>query len=120
MQIILRKAIRLTYTAIKPWGYKLHTNKKTYIGKIAKGFDFCGFRLFYDKILLAKSCLDKFEKRLCMLYEQLLINRNCIYKNKLINTVSMKSIEQYALRYQCWAKSIQRQIINLHSNPQIP
>ena len=56
----LRKAIRLTYTAIKPWGYKLHTNEKTYIGKIAKGFDFCGFRLFYDKILLAKSCLAKF------------------------------------------------------------
>ena len=119
MQIILRKAIRLTYTAIKPWGYKLHTNEKTYIGKIAKGFDFCGFRLFYDKILLAKSCLEKFEKRLCMLYEQLLINRNCIYKNKFINTVFVRLVEQYVLRYKCWAKSVQKQIINLHFNTQI-
>ena len=56
----LRKAIKLTYAAIKPWGYKLHTNEKTYIGKIAKGFDVCGFRLFYNKILLPKYYLDKF------------------------------------------------------------
>ena len=114
MQIILRKAIRLTYTAIKPWGYKLHTNEKTYIGKIAKGFDFCGFRLFYDKILLAKSCLDKFEKRLSMLYEQLLINRNCIYKNKFTNTIFVKLIVQYVLRYQCWAKPFSKQTSNLY------
>ena len=32
-------------------------NEKTFIGKIAKDFDFCGFRLSYDKIILAKSCL---------------------------------------------------------------
>ena len=63
----LRKAIKVTYQALKPWGYKLHTNEKTYIGKIAKGFDFCGFRLSYDKLILAKSCLAKFEKRLCEL-----------------------------------------------------
>ena len=31
---------RCLEAAIKPWGYKLHTNEKTYIGKIAKGFDF--------------------------------------------------------------------------------
>ena len=76
--------------------------------------------LVFDKILLAKSFLDKFEKRLSMLYEQLLINRNCIYKNKFINTVSMKSIEQYVYRCECRAKSIQKRIINLHFNPQIP
>lgn len=42
-------------------------NEKTFIGKIAKGFDFCGFRLSYDKIILAKACLAKFEKRLSAL-----------------------------------------------------
>ena len=72
------------------------------------------FRLFYDKILLAKPCLEKFEKRLCMLYEQLLIDKNSIYKNKFTNTVFVKSIVQYVLRYQCRAKSIRKQIINLY------
>jgi hypothetical protein len=70
--------------------------------------------LFYDKILLDKSCLEKFEKRLSMICEQLLINRNHIYKNKFINTVSIKMIEQYVLQYECWAKNIKRQIINLY------
>ena len=51
----LRKAIKVTQKALKPWGYQLHTNGKTFIGKITKGFDFCGFRLSYDKIILAKS-----------------------------------------------------------------
>ncbi len=64
----LRKAIKVTCKALKPWGYKLHTNEKTFIGKIAKGFDFCGFKLGYNKIILAKSCLAKFEKRLSKLY----------------------------------------------------
>jgi hypothetical protein len=71
-----------------------------------KSFDFCGFRLFYDKILLAKSCLAKFEKRLNMLYKQLLINKNCIYKNKFMNTIFIKLMEQYVLRYKYWAKDI--------------
>jgi hypothetical protein len=50
----LEKQLKITYQALKPWGYKLHTNEKIYIGKIAKGFDFCGFRLSYDRIPLAK------------------------------------------------------------------
>jgi hypothetical protein len=75
----LRKAIKVTYQALKPWGYKLHTNEKTFFGKIAQGFDFCGFSLSYNKIILAKSCLAKFEKRLSKLYEQLLKSKNCCY-----------------------------------------
>ena len=47
-----------------------------------------------------------------MFYEQLLINRNNIYKNKFTNTVSIKMIEQYVLRYKCWAKSGKNYIIN--------
>ena len=33
---------------------------------------------------------------------------------KKSNTISMKSMEQYVLRYQCWAKSIKKQIININ------
>jgi hypothetical protein len=83
LQIIPRKAIKITNADLKIRGYKLHTNEKTYIGKIAKGFDFCGFRLFYNKILLSKSYLDKFEKSLNMFYEQLLINNTINNKEKI-------------------------------------
>jgi hypothetical protein len=55
-------------------------NEKNFIGKIAKGFDFCWFRLSYNKIILAKSCLAIFEKRLSKLYEQLLKSKRSSYK----------------------------------------
>ncbi len=83
---LVLKAIKVTCQALKPWGYQLHTNEKTYIGKIAKGFDFCGFRLSYDKIILAKSCLAKFEKRLSKLYEQLSKCKRSSYKNTFTTT----------------------------------
>jgi hypothetical protein len=86
----LRKAIKVTYQALRPWGYKLHTNEKTFICKMAKFFDFCGFRLSYDKIILAKSCLAKLEKRLSVLYEQLLKSKSSIYKNTFTTTALLK------------------------------
>ncbi len=95
----LRKAIKVTYQALKPWGYQLHTNGKTFIGKIAKGFDFCGFRLNYDKMILAKSCLAKFEKRLSKLYEQLPKSKNSNYKNTFTTIALLKKIELYVLRF---------------------
>ena len=61
------------------------------------------------KEIISERCLEKAYSILCkqhknynayadiMLYEQLLINRNHIYKNKFTNTVSIKSIEQYFL-----------------------
>jgi len=82
----LRKAIKVTYQALKPWGYQLHTNEKTFIGKIAKGFDFCWFRLKYYKMILARSCLANFKKRLSALYEQLSKSKNSSYKNKFTTT----------------------------------
>ena len=75
-----------------------------------------GLGYFIDKILLAKSCLDKFEKSLSMLCEQLLINIKRIYKDRFINTFYTKSIEQCVLRYRCWSKNIIKQIINLRFN----
>ena len=102
----LRKAIKITYQALKPWGYQLHANEKTFIGKIAKGFDFCGFRLSYDKMILAKSCLAKFEKRLSVLYEQLFKSKNSSYKNTFTNNALLKKIEPYVLRFGQWAKVV--------------
>jgi hypothetical protein len=74
--------------------------KKTFIGKIAKGFNFCGFRLNYDKIILAKSCLAKFEKRLSKLYEQLLKSKSSSYKNTFTTTGLLKKIELYVWRFK--------------------
>ena len=107
----IRKAIKITYQALEPWGYQLHTNEKTYIGKIAKGFDFCGFRLSYDKMTLAKSCLAKFEKRLSALYEQLLKSKKSSYKNKFTTTVLLKKIKLYVWRFGQWAMVVQQTVI---------
>ena len=113
----LRKAIKITYQALKPWGYQLHTNEKTFIGKIAKGFDFYGFRLNYDNILLAKSCLAKFEKRLSELYEQLSNSKSSNSKNKFTTTALLKKIELYVLRFGKWAKTVQH-IVTTNYCPQ--
>jgi hypothetical protein len=107
----IRKAIKVTYQALKPWGYQLHTNEKTFIGKIAKGFDFCGFRLSYNKMISAKSCLAKFEKRLSALYEQRLKCKRSIYKNAITTTALLKKIELYVLRFKQWAKIVRLTVI---------
>jgi hypothetical protein len=103
----LIKAIKVTYQALKPWGYQLPTNEKTFIGKIAKGYDFCGFRLNYNKIILAKLCLARFENSLSTLYEQLLKCRSSSHKNKFMTTGLIKKIEQYVLRFGKWVKIVQ-------------
>ncbi len=86
-------------------------NEKTYIGKIAKGFDFCGFRLSYNKIMLAKSCLAKFEKRLSKLYEQLSKCKSSIYKNTFTTTALHKKIELYVWRFRRWAVAVLQTVI---------
>ncbi len=46
--------------------------KKILFAKISKGFDFYGIKLNYNKIMLTKTCLAKFKKRLSKLYKQIL------------------------------------------------
>ena len=87
------------------------TNEKTYIGKIAKGFDFCGFRLSYNKIILAKSCLAKFEKRLSKLYEQLSKSKSSSYKNTFTTNALLKKIELYVWRFGRWAIVVLQTVI---------
>jgi RNA-directed DNA polymerase len=38
----LRKAIKITYQALKPWGYQLHTNEKTLSVKLPRALIFVG------------------------------------------------------------------------------
>jgi hypothetical protein len=87
------------------------TNEKTFIGKIAKGFDFCGFRLNYDNILLAKSCLAKFKKRLSKLYEQLSKFKSSSYKNKFTTIALLKKIELYVWRFGRWASVVLQTVV---------
>jgi hypothetical protein len=79
--------------------------------KIAKGFDFCGFRLSYNKIILAKSCLAKFEKRLSKLYEQLSKCKSSSYKNEFITIALLKNIELYVWQFGQWAKVVRQRVI---------
>ncbi len=39
----LRRCIKKTYEVLESWKFKLHTGPKTFIGRIEKGFDYCGF-----------------------------------------------------------------------------
>ena len=55
----IRKAIKVTYQVLKPWVYQLHTDEKTFIGKINKSFDFCVYRLNYNKNNISKIMFSK-------------------------------------------------------------
>jgi hypothetical protein len=76
-----------------------------------KVFDFCGFRLRYDKIILAKSCLANFEKRLSKLYEQLSKCKSSSYKNTFTTTELLKKIELYVWRFGRWARFVRQTVI---------
>jgi hypothetical protein len=43
---------------------------KTFIGRIEKGFDFLGYRLWPDRIAVAEATVERFRARLTQLYEQ--------------------------------------------------
>jgi hypothetical protein len=67
------------------------------------------------KIILAKACLAKFEKRLSKLYEQLSKCKNSSYKKTFTTTVLLKKIELYVWRFRQWALVVQRGVIlNCH------
>ncbi len=61
-------------------------------------------------MVLAKSCLAKFEKRLSALYEQLSKSKSSSYKNKFMTTALLKKIELYVLRFALWAKVVQQTV----------
>jgi hypothetical protein len=59
-------------------------------------------------MILAKSCLAKFEKRLSALYEQLSKSKSSSYKKKFTTTALLKKIELYVLRFGQWVRFVQQ------------
>jgi hypothetical protein len=78
---------------------------------LTKGFDFFGFRLNYDKIILAKSCLANIIKTLNALYEQLSKSKSGSYKNRFTITALLKKIKLYVLKFGRWACVVQQTLI---------
>jgi hypothetical protein len=62
-------------------------------------------------MILAKSCLAKFEKRLSALYEQLSKSKSRSYKNTFTTTALGKKIEIYVCRFGQWAKVVRQRVI---------
>ena len=85
--------------------------KKLISAKLPRVLIFVGFRLNYNKIILAKSCLAKFEKRLSKLYEQLSKCKSSSYKNKFTTTALLKKIELYVWRFGRWASVVLQTVI---------
>jgi hypothetical protein len=61
-------------------------------------------------MILAKSCLAKFKKRLSALYEQLVKCKRSSCKNKFIATALLKKIKLYVLRFGRWAMIMQQTV----------
>ncbi|MBT5503672.1 hypothetical protein HOK15_05675 [Candidatus Falkowbacteria bacterium] len=100
----LRRAIKITYKTLMKWKYKLHTNEKTFIGKISKGFDYCGLHLNYKKVTLSESCVSKFMNNISGLYEQAQRKSQAtFYKSK----PDFSAVSQYIQRFLRWSEWIQ-------------
>ena len=101
----LRRVIKITYKSIESYNYKLHTNEKTFIGKISKGFDYCGLHLNYKKVTLSESCVSKFKNNISGLYEQAQRKSQAtFYKRK----PDFSAVSQYIQRFLRWSEWIQK------------
>jgi hypothetical protein len=72
-------------------------------------------------MIIARSCLAKFEKRLSALYEQLSKCKSSSYKNKFTTTALLKKVELYVWRFGQWAKGVRQVVIkNIYTTLSIP
>jgi hypothetical protein len=71
-------------------------------------------------MILAKSCLAKFQKHLSALYEQLSKSKRSNYKIKFMTSALLKKIELYVLRFGQWAKVVLISVIKNCSNGTTP
>src|SRR5947199_4018899 len=65
----LRRAVALLNGIFTTLGLEKHPNK-TFIGRVEKGFDFLGYRLWPDRIRVAQATVERFLARVTRLYEQ--------------------------------------------------
>lgn len=71
----LRKVVKITHEIVNGLHLQLHPSK-TYIGKIAHGFNFLGYYMDDQKILPSKESIRRFQERGTALYEPSQGNRN--------------------------------------------
>ena len=64
----LRKVIKRTHEVMRDLKFQLHP-LKTYIGKIARGFNFLAYYIDHEKILPSKETIRRFHERTTALYE---------------------------------------------------
>ncbi|MGH6917052.1 MAG: hypothetical protein ACREJ0_05030 [Geminicoccaceae bacterium] len=65
----LRKAVAVVNRGLGALGLKKHPDK-TFIGRIARGFDFLGYHFGPEGLTVAKATVEKFVERAARLYEQ--------------------------------------------------
>ncbi len=77
----LRKVVKVTHKVVDGLQLQLHPSK-TYIGKIANGFNFLGYYMDDLKILPSKETIRRFHERGSAFYEQVQGNRNTPNRGK--------------------------------------
>jgi len=65
----LRDAVRIVNRTLARLKVEKHPDK-TYIGRIGQGFDFLGYRIDHQRIVVARSTRQRFAERISQLYEQ--------------------------------------------------
>lgn len=66
----LRKVVKKTYQILGNLKLELHTNHKTFIEKIDKGFNYFGLHFKRKSVSLCKESLTKFSERISRYYVQ--------------------------------------------------
>ena len=91
-----RWAIRRAMRTVTHWLNALRLDKhpdKTFIGRIARGFDFLGYHFWPDRLTVAAKTVQAFQDKVSRLYEQ--------------NGGSVgvpAAVETYVRRWNAWAK----------------
>lgn len=65
----LRQAVRVVNQTLDSLQLEKHPDK-TYIGRVEKGFDFLGYHISPDGLVVATATLERFLERVIQLYEQ--------------------------------------------------
>lgn len=92
----LRRCVKKTYEVLDAWKFKLHTGAKTFIGRIEKGFDYCGFYFKPDRVTLSIACLARHADRKRQLYER------ALYFKKVSLEEALCIVRLYELHFIKW------------------
>ncbi len=119
----LRKAIKITNQILADLKLLKHPDK-TWIGRVAKTFDFCGFRFSPESVVaLAKATQEKFTSTICKLYEQgqdgkVEVEKYIGHFNSWVNGCVRRGIG--ARRRREWGDSVCRSFLNPSLGPSKP